>query len=116
MRDKSKTADRRRTPRRETNLAGVVKFYGRADIACTIRNLSDGGALIVFAIPQSLPHSFFLTIKGASAPFGCEVRHHYGVSAGVEFVDVARVSIEGTATYGGEVGNWIETEQPPLIG
>ena len=109
------SVERRSSPRRETNLAGTVLISGEPSITCRIRNISDGGALIVFEKPVRMPFGFLLNIEGFAAPKGCEIRHHFGARVGVEFVAVARVQLSGLERYGGEVGNWIETEaQLPL--
>jgi PilZ domain len=113
MIDNIQKTERRRFPRRQTNLAATVIIAGTPPIACTVRNISDGGALIVFENPVCVPYSFIVHIEGIGKPFGCEVRHHFGARVGVEFVDMMRVSPVATEMYGGEIGNWIEVE-PPL--
>lgn len=116
MTDNIQRTEQRRFARRETNLAATVIIADTPPIACTIRNISDGGALIVFENPVCVPYSFILYIDGMGKPFGCEVRHHFGARVGVEFVDLMRVSPAASATYGGEIGNWIETEPPLSFG
>jgi hypothetical protein len=113
MSDNMQSSERRRFERRETNFAATVIFAGKPPLACTIRNMSDGGALVVFESPVAVPYSFILHIEGVGKPFGCEVRHHFGARVGVEFVDLMRVLPNASETYGGDIGNWIETE-PPL--
>jgi hypothetical protein len=76
-------------------------------MACVIRNLSDGGALLEFQREETLPYHFILTIEGTNDVRGCEVRHAYGQSTGVAFVDVASIQV-GRASYGGEVGSWVD--------
>jgi hypothetical protein len=116
MKDIIQTTERRRSARRETNLAATVIIADMPPLACTIRNISDGGALIVFEVPVCVPYSFILLIDGMGKPYGCEVRHHFGVRVGVEFVDLMRLSPAACESYGGDVGNWIETEPPLSFG
>jgi PilZ domain len=116
MTDDIQMSERRRFPRRESNLAATVIIADTPPIACNIRNISDGGALIVFENPVPVPYSFILHIEGMGKPYGCEVRHHFGARVGVEFVDLMRVSQDGSETYGGGIGNWIETEPPLSFG
>jgi hypothetical protein len=108
--------ERRRFERQAVDFKATVKLKGRADIPCAVANISEGGALLVFDEPQCLPYGFIVTIDGMTGPFGCEMRHHYGVRVGVEFVATARITEGGPEVYGGDVGNWIETEQPLSFG
>jgi hypothetical protein len=55
-------ADRRGAPRRSTLLeATVADLDGFAVFDCTIRNVSDTGALLVFPSTAQVPDVFFLT-------------------------------------------------------
>ena len=108
--------EKRQFGRRQTFLHGWVKIPGRPSVTCVIRNMSDGGALLIFDKPECLPFGFLLDIDGKGQTFGCEVRHHYGAKVGVEFVDIATIQQGSNGSYGGEVGSWIETSclmQPP---
>ncbi|TAJ28259.1 PilZ domain-containing protein [Bosea sp. (in: a-proteobacteria)] len=56
-------AERRRSPRMRTLLAGVVAFNNRCStFDCTIRNASDTGALLKFPRTVLLPPTFELEI------------------------------------------------------
>jgi hypothetical protein len=101
-------AEKRSFGRRQTYLHGWVKIPGRPAAACTIHNMSDGGALLEFMQPEPLPFSFILTIEGSNQTYGCEVRHTAGARTGVGFVDIATAQHAGRASYGGEVGSWVE--------
>lgn len=101
-------AEKRSFGRRQTYLHGWVKIPGRPPLACTIRNMSDGGALLEFMRPEVLPFSFILTVDGSKQSYGCEVRHSYYERIGVGFVDIASVQNAGRASYDGEVGSWVE--------
>jgi hypothetical protein len=116
MTDILQRTDRRRFERRATNLAASVIIADQPPVACTIRNISDGGALLAFEKPLCVPYRFIVHIEGMGKPFGCEVRHNAGVYVGVEFVDMMRVSPTASESYGGEIGNWIETEAPLSFG
>jgi hypothetical protein len=101
--------EKRQFGRRQTYLHGWVIIPGRPKIACTIRNMSAGGALLEFMDAECLPFSFILTLEGVSQTLGCEVLHAYGTRFGVGFVEVASVPHGGRASYGGETGAWVET-------
>jgi hypothetical protein len=58
-------------------------------MACRVLNISEGGALLGFAVPPALPKRFALKIDTGSLQLQCEVRHVNGTNVGVEFV-VAR--------------------------
>ena len=59
--------DRRQFGRRHTHLVGRVKVSGRGTLSCIVRNMSEGGALLVFDRPETVPFSFLLTIDGNNA-------------------------------------------------
>ena len=101
--------DRRQHRRRQTFMPGTVTVAGRPPIRCVIRNISDGGALLVLEKPQSLPYGFLLEIDGQDDIYGCEIRHHYGLKVGVEFVDTTSIQDGNQQYYGGEIGPWAET-------
>ena len=101
-------AEKRSFGRRQTYLHGWVKIPGRPPLACTIHNMSVGGALLEFMNTVPLPFSFVLTIEGSKQTYGCEVRHTAGARTGVGFVDIATVQQAARASYGGEVGSWVE--------
>ncbi len=101
------SSDRRQFGRRHTHTIGRVKLPGRGSLPCIVRNLSDGGALLVFDRPEWLPFGFLLTIEGDDTTYGCEVRHHFGERVGVEFVDVAVIDMSSPAAASGSRSSWI---------
>ena len=103
------SADRRQHRRRQTFMPGTVTVAGRTTLRCVIRNISDGGALIVLEQPQILPYGFLLEIDGQDDVYNCEIRHHHGVKIGVEFVTFAAFYDGNGPLYGGEIGSWVET-------
>lgn len=107
MTNRSERAERRQFGRRRTHNHGWVKLPGRPAVPCVIRNVSDGGALLVFDRSETLPFAFLLTIEGEDKTYGCEVRHHYGERVGVAFVDVALVNACIDAAAGTGTGSWI---------
>ena len=54
--------EKRKTPRFRVLKGGTIAFDGNG-LACTVRNLSVGGAAIDFASPVSIPPSFMLVIE-----------------------------------------------------
>lgn len=91
--------DRRQFGRRTTHTLGRIKLPGRPALSCLLKNISDGGALLVFDKPVWLPFAFLLMTEGDSRTFGCEVRHHYGVRVGVEFVDEALIPADSQQSW-----------------
>jgi hypothetical protein len=100
-------ADRRQFGRRHSRSHAWIKLPGRPAMACMIRNVSDGGALLIFDRPELLPFAFLLSIEGESQYRGCEVRHHYGDRVGVAFVEMALVSNSLKAFDLTGTGSWI---------
>jgi hypothetical protein len=79
--------DRRRAPRdRAFNAAAVSAGFGRG-IECSVRNLSAGGACLVFVHRQTaLPHEFSLTIAPDSMRRSCRLVWQSAYRVGVQFV------------------------------
>lgn len=111
MSSKQGSPDKRQFGRRQTYLHGWVKIPGRPSLACIIRNMSEGGALLVFDQATRLPFSFVLSIDGSSQTYGCEVRHNFGERVGVGFVSIESVQQAKGAT--GEAGAWMAAKTPP---
>ncbi len=108
-------SDRRQFGRRQLHTLGRIKLPGRSSLSCTIRNMSEGGALLVFDKPEWLPFGFILTIEGENKTYACEVRHHYGERVGIEFVDAAVVSPYTHATPSDVEGSWIKPNSTSRI-
>ena len=79
-------ADRRQFGRRETNLHGWITVPGRPRLACTILDISVGGALIGLQKPSWLPYNFQLTVEATRFVSWCEVRHQRPDAVGVRFL------------------------------
>lgn len=105
--------ERRQFGRRHTQDRGWVNLPGRPALTCIVRNISDGGALLVFDRTEWLPFAFVLTIEGRAAQFGCEVRHHYGDRVGVAFVDMAIIANSIRAAARDDTGSWIGPKNMP---
>ncbi len=114
MTDSNDHHDRRQFGRRQSFLHGWIKLPGRPAVTCTLRNISIGGALLVFDQPQGLPYGFLLTIEGTGQVFGCEIRHHYGDRVGVQFVDAATIQEGGALDSGGKPPSWLPAQPAPL--
>lgn len=100
-------SERRQFGRRHTHTLGRIKLPGRGTLPCIVRNLSDGGALLVFEKPEWLPFGFLLTLEGEQKTYACEIRHHYGERVGIEFVDAAVIAPYIHATASDNEGSWI---------
>lgn len=78
--------DQRLYPRRNTNISAYLVYNGgRSRVACTIRNLSDGGAKLEIATPvRDIPPTFDLYVPGAR-PRPCRVAWRALRELGVAF-------------------------------
>ena len=83
--------ERRQFGRRNTCLHGWLIIEGRPRIACLVRNVSDGGALLECAVPKSIPFRFSLLIECKGFEAWCEARHHTEQWLGVRFVTVQKI-------------------------
>ena len=113
MPGKPNPSERRQFGRRHTQDRGWIALPGRPALPCVIRNISEGGALLVFERTELLPFAFVLTIEGSNKDYGCEIRHHYGDRVGIGFVDLAIIGEIVRASYGGTVGSWIGPRNVP---
>jgi hypothetical protein len=73
----------------------MVIVAGRAPMACTLCDLSEGGALLECDASLEGVRSFRLTIEGTDLEALCEARHVRGRQVGVRFVRPA----DGAAIY-----------------
>ena len=81
----SLSADRRAFGRRPTYQFAITHRSGRAPLRCVVRDISEGGALLEFGEPVSLPSCIRLVWEGSSLEADCEVRHIQGTRVGVQF-------------------------------
>ncbi|MCB1540163.1 MAG: PilZ domain-containing protein [Rhodoblastus sp.] len=93
-------SDRRKEQRRRTYLGAQVVFNRRQSVVdCLIRNLSDGGARLVFAHSAMIPGAFELVIDRGGESRQVEIRWRTRLSAGVSFTSANRaafVSLQAT--------------------
>lgn len=85
------TLERRQFGRRQTCLHGWVIVEGRPRIACLVRNVSEGGALLECNAPKSMPFRFSLLIECKGFQAWCEIRHQTDNWIGVRFVRFDKV-------------------------
>jgi len=90
MSDPTPPSERRPKPRRRALLAGlVVHSAGRFSFPCTIRDISQSGARIVFAAGSALPSQIEVINRSNGIVYHCDVIWTTTIAAGVRF----------TATY-----------------
>lgn len=75
--------DRRVFGRRQTDIKAQVRIGNRV-VPCTIKDMSEGGALLEFANHIDLPQRLWLSWS-EQAEIVCEVRHTRRNTAGVQF-------------------------------
>ena len=81
--------ERRGSPRRRTLKQARAVFGDRATIDCTIRDLSETGARLVFAAATQLPEYFSLLLVSAERRFDVRVVWRKGLAVGVCFTTQA---------------------------
>ncbi|MBY0251516.1 MAG: PilZ domain-containing protein [Methylobacterium organophilum] len=62
-------------------------------IACTIRDLSEGGARLRSGSGGEVPERFELTVDGENRRFECHLRHRSGSIVNVQFLSSAGLKI-----------------------
>ncbi|WP_267427380.1 PAS domain-containing protein [Methylobacterium sp. GC_Met_2] len=85
--------ERRNERRTRVLLPASIHMPGRGPIACSIRDLSDGGARLHVRMHAQVPERFDLTVDADGRRFSCEVRHRSDTSINVQF----RSSMAGVA-------------------
>ncbi len=97
------SADRRAFGRRPTFQHARAVMSGRPPLRCIVRDISEGGALLDFGEPVSLPYRLRLVWDGSGASAECDVRHVQGANAGVQFTcqDGPRIARESVALHAG---------------
>jgi hypothetical protein len=77
--------EKRRSPRRRVLKSGSIVFNGgRSVMSCTLRNVSDHGALLKLDNTLSIPSQFVLCFDRASVH--CEIIRRALGELGVEFL------------------------------
>ncbi|MGO4171061.1 PilZ domain-containing protein [Bosea sp. TAF32] len=83
-------AERRRAPRQRTLLSGVAAFNGgRSTLDCTIRNLSEAGALMVLSDAVALPQAFEIEIPSRQRQYSARAVWRSGERIGIVFTEPA---------------------------
>jgi PilZ domain len=97
------SSDRRAFGRRPTFQHASAVISGRPPLRCIVRDISEGGALLDFGEPVSLPYRLRLVWDGSGAFAECDVRHVQGANAGVQFTcqDGPRIARESVALHAG---------------
>jgi hypothetical protein len=76
--------EKRNTERHEIHKAGTISFQG-SSIACTVRNISIGGAKLEVQSGVRIPDSFDLTIDAEEDARQCDVVWRTDRQIGVSF-------------------------------
>jgi hypothetical protein len=85
-------AEHRRGRRRRMLKAGKIIVSDTSMIDCTIRDISDGGARIVFGAPTQLPEGFWLMIVSDARMVPAERLWQRGLAAGIRFTGPERAA------------------------
>jgi hypothetical protein len=79
--------EKRRSPRkRALKGARIVLNKGNSTLSCTIRSLSEIGAMLDFATPSAVPDAFEIRFDDGTPPRRCVVKRRAGKSVAVTFV------------------------------
>jgi PilZ domain len=79
-------ADRRQFGRRAVVRHAWIVAGGGQRLACSIRNVSDGGALLELAVAATVANRFTLTLAEGTASAACEACHRSDTTVGVRFL------------------------------
>ncbi len=79
--------ERRKHPRHKGFWRAIVFLPGLTPLHCIIRDISEGGALLEFAVAPRFPNKFRLYIEAHNCEYYCEVRHMSDYGVGVYFLE-----------------------------
>lgn len=97
--------EKRRHPRRRVLKSGKIAFNGRHSVFdCTVRNLSDGGALLLFPRPPVLPAAFELRLEDGTI-HECRQAWQSMTAMGVAFLDPVAHPTAGIARVEVRIGD-----------
>jgi len=85
-------SDQRHAPRQRTFKGGTISLAG-GSLDCTIRNLSDTGAMLELPEPVITPDTFILIIKPELLTRCCEVAWRIGSRVGVRFQSTPELAL-----------------------
>jgi len=105
-------AEKRRFGRRQTYIRAWIKISGRPSVACIVRDLSEGGALIECEEETWLPYSFRVIAEDKSIDRVCEIRHQNGNRTGVEFMAQAEAYDMGSTYAIDDIAAWTGLDRP----
>jgi hypothetical protein len=87
------TGERRKFPRQKSLLRGRIVFNNQATVVdCVIRDISEGGARLVFSGAVQKPDVFELHIPAKAQVLTAHVHWRHGEDLGVSFASANRVS------------------------
>ncbi|MDP4026304.1 PAS domain S-box protein [Methylobacterium sp. NEAU 140] len=78
--------ERRTDKRTRVLLPAEIHLPGGGRVACSVRDLSDGGARLHVLGHAQIPERFVMTIDDERRRVTCEIRHRAGASLNVQFV------------------------------
>lgn len=78
-------SEHRQSQRHRTLKAGIISFDRAAGIDCTVRNISETGALLEIESPVGIPNDFILVISKDDVKRPCHVMWRSARRIGVRF-------------------------------
>jgi methyl-accepting chemotaxis protein len=78
--------ERRGERRTRVLLPAQILAPGAEPLACSIRDLTEGGARLHLGARSRIPERFTLVVEADGRRFACEVRHRTGETVNVQFV------------------------------
>jgi len=77
--------EKRKAPRHRILKGGAIALDQGSVFSCVVRNISDTGACLEFAIPLDIPERFTLLIASDHFKRGCRLKWRTEKRIGVEF-------------------------------
>ncbi|MEZ5855262.1 MAG: PilZ domain-containing protein [Hyphomicrobiaceae bacterium] len=117
MRRGLQAVEKRGFGRREVTIHAFAHIPGRRAEPCTVRNLSESGALVDMAVELAPASVFRLVVEAKGIDHLCEVRRRDGMAVGVHFVDGDKAEDPPAVTQEPALawpsGDGLEDDAPP---
>lgn len=108
--------ERRKFGRKECRVPATIKTARNETIPCVLLDFSEGGARLEFAAPVKLNGQFDLVISQLALAVPCQLRHAFGRTIGIEFIEQPGRRTLCSAFGTQKLVNWLDQQARPAPG
>lgn len=108
--------ERRKFGRKACRVPATVKTARNETIPCVLLDFSEGGARLEFVAPVKLNGQFDLVISQLALAVPCQLRHAFGRTVGIEFIEQPGRRTLCSAFGTQKLLNWLDQQARPAHG